>query len=594
MRWIPILVVLIHGSFVPTVGAFLGQTPISTRLNTGGIGGGELRVLGDVGQIQQFPLEHTDVQVEIVGNVARVELIQKFTNPYDKKIEGVYVFPLPNRAAVDDMEIQVGERTIKAIIKKREEARRLYETAKRAGHVAALLDQERPNIFTQSVANILPGNEIQVKIRYFEALPYESSSYNFSFPMVVGSRFIPGSATSNGRRGWSPNTTDVPDASRITPPVLKPGERSGHDISLEVTLDAGGRIEELHSPSHEVDIKGKSGGRAEIRLQPEDSILNKDFVLRYRLDGDGPRVVVLPHRKAGDGYFLILIQPEARPSSDDITPKEMIFVVDGSGSMSGFPIGKVKEAMLHALRNLNSRDTFQIIRFSNGTESFAPSPVSASDGNIERGLRYVEGLSGHGGTIMLEGVRAALSYPEDPERLRIISFMTDGYIGNENQILAYLEKHLGAARLFSFGVGSSVNRYLLDKMAELGRGAVEYVLLGDDTEKPVKRFYERIRNPYLTDLEIEWGGLDIMDVYPKQVPDLFVGQTVVVHGRYARPAHATVTLTGRLGGRPYQQKVSVRLPERREEGEAIGTLWARARIEELNQSADHGSESREC
>jgi len=305
-----------------------------------------------------------------------------------EKIEAVYVFPLPNRAAVDDMEIHVGERTIKGLIKKRDEARRIYEEAKRAGHVAALLDQERPNIFTQSVANILPGNRIEVKIRYFEALPYVDNDYTFSFPMVVGPRFIPGSAKNpgQGERGWSPDTTDVPDASRITPPVLKPGQRSGHDISLEVNLDAGTELVELASPSHKVDVERRSKTTARIVLRIEDSIPNKDFILRYRLDANAPQMLFLPHRKEGDGYFMLLIQPEAKPAPDTIAPKEMVFVVDCSGSMSGFPMEKVKEAMRHSLQNLNRNDTFQIVRFSNRAETFAPAPVSATKDNIQRGL----------------------------------------------------------------------------------------------------------------------------------------------------------------------------------------------------------------
>jgi Ca-activated chloride channel family protein len=578
---IPILVACGGAEAEPRVATEFEPTAVEPN-HPDDIRGGDLRVVDDDLGIQSFPLKHTDVQAEIVGNVARVEITQTFQNPYDKKIEAVYVFPLPNRAAVDDMTIQVGERTIKGIIKKRDEARRIYEAARKAGHVAALLDQERPNIFTQSVANILPGNEIEVKIRYFEALPYESAAYQFSFPMVVGPRFIPGTPTSSENRGWAPNTTDVPDASRITPPVLKPGQRSGHDISVKVTLDAGTGLQQLLSPSHQVDIKRKGRGRALVTLRHEDSIPNKDFVLRYRVDGNAPKLVLLPHRSTEDGYFLMLIQPEAKPADEKITPKEMIFVVDGSGSMSGFPMEKVKEAMRHSLQNLNPQDTFQVVRFSNRAETFAPEPVSATRENIQRGLGYVESLSGRGGTIMLEGVRTALSYPDDPERLRIISFMTDGYIGNENQILAHLEKHLGGARLFSFGVGSSVNRFLLDKMAEFGRGAVEYVLLQDDAEVPVKRFYERIRNPYLTDIEIDWSGLEVTDVYPKRIPDLFLGQPVVLHGRYVEPGNGSVTLKARLGGKPYQQKIEVHLPNREEQGGAIGTLWARARIEELS------------
>ena len=260
----------------------------------------------------------------------------------------------------------------------------------------------------------------------------------------------------------------------------------------------------------------------------------------------------------------------------------MIFVVDGSGSMSGFPIEKVKEAMRYALKNLNAHDTFQIIRFSNRAESFQPAPVPATRANIERGLVYVETLAGRGGTIMLEGVEAALRPPKDPERLRIVSFMTDGYIGNENEILAYLKTNLGDARLFSFGVGNSVNRYLLDKMAELGRGAVEYVLLGEKADESVARFYDRIRNPYLTDLEIDWGDIRVEDVYPKMIPDLFLGQPVVLHGKYKAPGKGKLRLRGKLGGKPYEQEVEVLLPGDHPEGEAIGTLWARARIEDLS------------
>ena len=558
-------------------------TPVaSTPSNPDDVKGGVLRGTDADGAVLQFPLAHTDVRAEVTGNIAQVELTQIFRNPNKKKIEAVYVFPLPNRAAVNGMKIKIGERTIEAAIKKRDDAQRIYEEARAAGHVTALLEQERPNIFTQSVANILPGNSVEVTIRYFETVPYEKGAYTFSFPMVVGPRFIPGEPSTSGGRGWSPNTSDVPDASRITPPVLEPGQRSGHDISLSLQLDAGATLKELAAPSHDVTIERNGETRAVIRLANEAVIPNKDFVLRYSIDGDAPRVALLPHRRDGDGYFLLLVQPETDPGDKEIRPKEMIFVVDGSGSMSGFPIEKVKEAMRYALKNLNAHDTFQIIRFSNRAESFQPAPVPATRANIERGLVYVGTLAGRGGTIMLEGVEAALRPPKDPERLRIVSFMTDGYIGNENEILAYLKTNLGGARLFSFGVGNSVNRYLLDKMAELGRGAVEYVLLGDKADESVARFYDRIRNPYLTDLEIDWGGIPVEDVYPKTIPDLFLGQPVVLHGKYKAPGKGKLRLRGKLGGKPYEQEVEVLLPDEHPDGEAIGTLWARARIEDLS------------
>ena len=559
------------------------QTPVaSTPSGPDDVKGGVLRGTDADGAVLQFPLEHTDVRAEVTGNIAQVELIQIFRNPYKKKIEAVYVFPLPNRAAVNGMEIKIGERTIEATIKKRDDAQRIYEEARAAGHVTALLEQERPNIFTQSVANILPGNSVEVTIRYFETVPYENSAYTFSFPMVVGPRFIPGEPSTSGERGWSPNTTDVPDASRITPPVLEPGQRTGHDISLSLQLDAGATLTELAAPSHDVTIERNGETSAVIRLANEAVIPNKDFVLRYSIDGEAPRVALLPHRRDGNGYFLLLVQPETEPPDKDISPKEMIFVVDGSGSMSGFPIEKVKEAMRYALKNLTAHDTFRIMRFSNGVESFQPGPVPATSANIQQGLAYVGTLSGRGGTIMLEGVEAALRPPKDPEKLRIVSFMTDGYIGNEDEILAYLKTNLGGARLFSFGVGNSVNRYLLDKMAEFGRGTVEYVLLEDKADESVARFYDRIRNPYLTDLEIDWGGIPVEDVYPKTIPDLFLGQPVVLHGKYKAPGKGKLRLRGKLGGRRYEQEVEVLLPGEHLEGEAIGTLWARARIEDLS------------
>jgi Ca-activated chloride channel family protein len=562
--------------------ALLAVAFLPARADQPGPTGGELRVLTPGGSIEQCPLKHTGVVAEITGNVAQVEVTQTFQNPYDRKIEAVYVFPLPDRAAVNDMEIRVGDRAIKGLIKRREEARAVYEAARQAGHIAALLDQERPNIFTQSVANILPGSEVVVTIRYFETVPYSSGSYEFSFPMVVGPRFIPGEPTAMGERGRSPDTTEVPDASRITPPGLRPERRTGHDISLEVRLDAGATARDLTSPSHRVEIKSNGRGGDIIRLQGEDSIPNRDFVLRYRVDGDAPNLIVLPHRGEGDGYFLVLIQPEAQPSSTDISPKEMIFVVDCSGSMSDEPIEKVKEAMRYALQGLDPRDTFQIVRFSNQAETFEPAPVPATPGNIQRALRYVASLSGDGGTIMLEGVKAALAYPEDPQHLRIVSFMTDGFIGNEEAILAYMAKHLGGARLFSFGVGTSVNRYLLDKMADFGRGAVEYVLPADDSGQAIRRFYDRIRSPYLTDIQIDWAGLAVTQMHPREIPDLFLGQPVTVSGRYGQPGKAEVTLRARLGGKPYEQRFTVTLPARQDDGEAIATLWARAHIEDLS------------
>ena len=530
-------------------------------------GQGALLTRTESGETVPVPLQHTEVEAAVTGNVAQVEVIQTFHNPYDRKIEALYVFPLPDRAAVSHMEIRLADRTIAGVVKTRDEARRIYQDALARGRVTALLDQERPNMFIQSVANILPGSEIVILIRYHETVPCEEGLYTFTFPMVVGPRFTPGPR----------------EAAGSGPPLLPPGRRSGHDIGLEVRLDAGATAREIRSPSHAIEVRSDGRGGDVIRLRAEDAIPDRDFVLTYRVDGAQPGLIVLPHRDGGDGYFLALIYPDAEPQASRIAPKEMIFVVDCSGSMFGPPIDKAKDAIRYALEHLNPLDTLQIIRFSGRAESFAPSPVLATAGNVERAQAYVDRLSAVGGTIMLEGVRAALSYPRDPDRLRIVSFMTDGYIGDEEEILAYVMGHLGEARMFPFGVGDAVNRYLLDRMAEFGRGAVEYLLIRQGTAGPVERFYERIRNPYLTDITLDWGGLPVTGVYPSRTPDLWLGQPVVLYGRYQRPGAGEITLRARLGGEPFERRFEVRLPERHTEGAAIAALWARARIEDLSR-----------
>jgi Ca-activated chloride channel family protein len=559
-----------------------GATPVTASVPANAIPGGELRPAPGEGEVQAFPLKHTEVRAEITGSVAQVRVNQVFQNPYDRPIEAVYVFPLPRTAAVDDMEIRLDDRVIRGVIMRREEARALYQAARRSGRTAALLDQERPNIFTQSVANILPGEEVVVSIRFFDVLPYDAGFYEFTFPMVVGPRFIPGAPVGEGERGLANDTTDVPDASRITPPALYPGERSGHDVSLEVQVRASALLHDLASPSHAVDVENGAPGSARVVLKQEDSIPNRDFILRYRLDGALPEVVLLPHRTEGPGYFLLILQPEVRPAHARIAPKEIIFVVDCSGSMSDLPIGKVREAMRYALENLNPLDNFQIIRFSDEVDAFAPGPVPATPDYIARALEYVDDLEGGGGTVMMEAVKAALSVPEDPQRLRIISFMTDGYIGNEDQVLAYLKARLGEARLFSFGVGTSPNRYLLDKMAEFGRGSVHYVLLDGKADESVQDFYDKIRNPYMTDIEIDWGDLRVSEIYPARIPDLYLGRPVVLFGRYEEAGAGEIVVRGRLGAELYERHLRIELPERQEGGEAIESLWARSKIEELS------------
>ena len=503
---------------------------------------GALRVEQEDGTIVECPLKHTDVKADVSGFIARVKVTQTFANPYEDTIEAVYVFPLPENAAVNDMTMKIGDRTIRGLIKKREEAREIYQQARAAGQVAGLLEQERPNIFTQSVANITPGAEILIEIHYVQDLKYDHGTYEFTFPMVVGPRYIPGTPVGRTGGGWAPDTDRVPDASRITPPVLKPGERTGHDISLSVDLNAGVPIQDLRCRSHEVEMQRTGDRRATVSLKPFDTIPNKDFMLAWDVAGERPEMALLTHREGDSGgFFSLMIQPKAEFEAGEIAPRELIFVVDCSGSMRGEPIAAAKQAMRRVITHMQPNDTFRVIRFSEAASQLSQEPLANTTDNIKRGLVYIEQMEGSGGTQMIEGIKAALDYPADPERMRIVCFMTDGYIGNETEILAAIEEKLGGARLFSFGVGTSVNRYLLENMAEVGRGTVEYMRPGEDSSGVIDRFYERIDRPFLVDLDIDWGDLQVADIYPRRIPDLFAAQPVILHGRYTEPGSGPIS-----------------------------------------------------
>lgn len=544
---------------------------------------GSLAVVDSSGKpASMCPLKHTDVKAEISGFLSRVTLTQEFENPFHEPIEAVYTFPLPQNAAVDDMTMIVGERTIRGKILPREEAQAVYEGAKSRGQRASLLDQERPNIFTQSIANILPGEQIKISISYVETLRYEDGAYEFVFPMVVGPRYIPGSpsATENGGNGVAPNTDAVPDASRVTPRPAGPGERSGHDISLEVTLDAGLIVDNVESKTHRVDIERPSPTRARLKLKRGATIPNKDFILRYDVAGSTIQDALLTHRSGQGGFFTLILQPPERIATDDVTPKELVFVLDTSGSMSGFPIEKAKETMKLALDNLYPSDTFNLITFSGDTRILFPSPVPATEKNLRRAQEFLSASAGGGGTEMMGAIKAALEPSDAQSHVRIVCFMTDGYVGNDLQIIGEVQKHKNA-RIFAFGIGSSVNRFLLDNLAKAGRGEVEYVGLNDDGSEAARRFHQRVRNPLLTDISIDWNGLPVSDIYPQRIPDLFGAKPVIVTGRYGSPGSGTIKLKGKMAGSLYTREIPVTLPETMALHDVLAPLWARARIDSL-------------
>jgi Ca-activated chloride channel family protein len=382
--------------------------------------GGELKILAPDGSaIGTCPLKKTEVEANIAGFVSRVRIRQIFHNPSDQKIEAVYVFPLPHDAAVDDMVMTIGDRRVVGQIKPREEARDIYEAARAAGHVASLLDQERPNIFTQSVTNIEPGAQVVIEISYVETLKYEDGTFEFVFPMVIGPRYMPGKPTGKQGSGWAPDTTQVPDASRISPPVALPGKRAGHEISLTVHLDTGMQLFDLESELHKVKVEMAGPGRATVTLQNETEIPNKDFILRYRTATEEIGDAVLSHTDERGTFVTLILQPPRQVLPAQAQPKELIFVIDRSGSMSGFPIEKAKETMRLAIERMNPNDTFNLLSFSDKVERLFDKPASNTPENRAAALQYLAALDASGGTEMLPAIQAALAGPSNAALSRV-------------------------------------------------------------------------------------------------------------------------------------------------------------------------------
>jgi Ca-activated chloride channel family protein len=527
---------------------------------------GQLTIMQKDGKVGNLcPLERTSVQANVVGFGAEVKVTQIFHNPTQETIEAIYTFPLPNDAAVNDMTLKIADRTVKGLIKRREEARRIYDAAKQQGQTAALLDQERPNIFTQSVANITPGAEIHVEISYVQALKFQDGTFEFNFPMVVGPRYLGNAA----------------DPDKIAPPITPEGTRTGANIDLAVTVDAGAPIQSVKSVLHEVSIKRINPKTGLITLAKQDEIPNRDFILRYSVATDQVTDAVAAHMDPDKGGFLAMaLLPPKAPKEEDATPREVIFVMDQSGSQNGFPIEKSKELTLKLIETLRPGDTFNVMGFNTSVRALWTSPRANTPENLKEARAFVGGMHANGGTHIREGVVAALSGQDDPKRLRLVVFNTDGYVGDEKVILDTIQKTRGTARMFVFGIGNGVNRFLLDEMAEEGRGGVEYVTLAEQADEAVARFIKRTRTPVLTDVSVEFDGVEVEGVEPKYLPDVFDESPVYIYGRYLNPGKGKMTIRGKQRGQPWSRTVDLDLPMA-SESDVAASLWARNRVDSL-------------
>jgi Ca-activated chloride channel family protein len=528
-------------------------------------------------QNQPLKLERTRVSAKITGFVAEVEVSQSYSNPFSQPIEAIYVFPLPENAAVNRLRLVIGERLIEGRVRERREARARYDAAKRQGHTAALLEQERPNVFTQNVANIEPKKRIEVVVSYVQDLSYDAGEYEFVFPMVVGPRY---------NRG-------VSDADRLSPPYTAQ-ERSGRTIALEVVTDAKTAVTRYEAPNHELSAKTGSDGSLRLSLAEKDSIPNRDFVLRYRVAGAGPTAsLYLSEPKDGAGHFSLVVQPPALEVERLVGRRELVFVVDVSGSMSGAPLSACREVMRRALGRLRPYDTFNVYTFAGSTRRAFPSPLEANSANVSAALAMVSQLRAGGGTELRDAVAQALLPDGDPSRHRYVFFLTDGYVGNEAAIFAAAQQFNAKlasagrrARVFALGVGSSVNRHLIDGLSRAGDGLAQYLSLADPPERAVDQLFHRIDSPVLSDLKIDWGGLETSEIYPQPTPELFASHPVVLHGRYRGKLQRDVTLTAQnTQGRSavgFRDSVKATRPAPGSSS-VLGTLWAREKVAQLER-----------
>lgn len=533
------------------------------------------------------PLKHTDVHASVLGYIATVDVKQEYQNPFNDKIEAVYVFPLPQNAAVNEFVMTVGPRHIRGIIRERQEAEQIYQQAKSQGYVASLLTQERPNVFTQAIANIEPGKRIDIDIKYFNTLSYADGYYELAFPMVVGPRFNP-PGYSDGIGAVARGDVEPPDQ-KTRMQFLRPNERSGSDISLRVDIDAGVPIENVESRNHKIAVKRVSATRSLVTLDQPDNIPNRDFVLRYRVAGNAVKPALIAQGNGAGGYFSLMLFPPQLMKDLPRQPLEFVFTIDISGSQSGRPLEQEKAATRYALTHMGPADTFQVVRFGNTAERFFPEPQPATAGNVRDALQWVDGFEAGGGTMLIDGIHAALLFPHDPSRTRYVAFMTDGFIGNDAEAIAEVQKCLGPARLFSFGVGQATNRYLLDGMARMGRGAVAYLGLNDDANQVMDQYFQRISHPAMSDIAIDWNAAKVHDVFPAQVPDLYVGRPVILTGRYEGELPRSISLRATIGGREQRIEVPIEQTEARADSNALASVWARMKISDVaDRAVCHG------
>ena len=543
------------------------------------------------------PMVKTEVDMRISGMLARVLVSQQFHNPGSDWAEGTYVFPLPEDSAVDRLRMRIGERVIEGEIQEKAQAKRTYEQAKKAGRKASLLKQERPNIFTSAVANIAPGEKVTVEIEYQQNLRYDQGRFHIRFPLVVAPRYIPGVPLGEDNvmvfsgSGWAQNTDQVPDASRITPPVVDPVSGSVNPVNIQIMLDAGFPLARLDSPYHAIETVRDERGIHQIKLKAGEVPTDRDFELVWTPQtGQAPHAALFAESWEQEEYALLMVMPPVREmQAVQQIPREVIFVVDTSGSMHGESIRQAREALKMALRRLASEDYFNVIQFNSQTHALFGGAMAADSHNINRALAYVEGLDAEGGTEMLSAVKWALDAQAHENRLRQVIFLTDGSVGNETALFQAIQQRLGSSRLFTVGIGSAPNSHFMTRAAQFGRGTFSYIGKVDEVKEKMTALFSKLESPVLTDIRIRWPGDVEVEMWPKRVPDLYLGEPVLVAARMAQ-LNGQVVVEGQVNGRLWQRALQLNGGGK---NPGVNLLWARRKIVDLMDQRTLGRASGE-
>jgi Ca-activated chloride channel family protein len=552
------------------------------------------------GEYVMAPTVETEVAISVTGMVARTRLTQSFHNPGTEFVEGIYVFPLPEKAAVDHLELRIGQRVIEGEIREKGEARQVYEKAKSEGRKAALVEQQRPNLFTNSVAHIGPNEMVRVTIEYQQSLAYENGRYRLRFPLAVTPRYVPAQAPIESlpdepkARLTFPGAMDGANPEALLQPAfaLAGGSALVNPVDIAVAIDAGVPLGEVSSSYHDMRVEQPDADHAMVTLVKDQEEADHDFELTWTLAATAaPQAAMFTETRGGRDYALLMVLPPepdaAQKAAFSRVPRETILIVDTSGSMQGTSIAQAKAALSDALDRLTERDRFNVVEFNSVTRPLWPQALPATPANLEAARAWIAKLRADGGTEMAPALSFALDGSDTPGFLRQVVFMTDGGVSNEDELLRLIAQRLGRSRLFTVGIGSAPNGHFMTKAAQFGRGTFTYIGDVREVHEKMAALLEKIDAPVLQDVEIRWADGTPVETFPERVPDLYLGEPVVVSASGATFAR-TVIVSGTSGNQPWSVALT---PSSSPSASGVGALWARAKIASLMDAMRRGGDT---